>query len=132
MLFKIQRELIDIDRQQYLTPNDSRTRGKSRFYPERSKTDTYRQSFFPKTIRALSMFQSILLSLGQSINHDIALYISNYYIIDFTQKGINVSDIKITLLIFKRLFCYFVICIFFFFGFLPVESINHGHHTFSE
>ena len=32
MLFKIQRDLIDIDRQQYLTPNDSRTRGKNRFY----------------------------------------------------------------------------------------------------
>ena len=30
--------------------------------------------------QALSMFQSILLSLGQSIiNHDNALYISNYY-----------------------------------------------------
>jgi hypothetical protein len=27
MLFKIQHDLIDIDRQQYLTPNDSRTRG---------------------------------------------------------------------------------------------------------
>jgi len=32
--------------------------------------------------QALSMFQSILLPLGQSINHDIALYISNYYIIN--------------------------------------------------
>jgi hypothetical protein len=32
MLFKIQRELIDIDRQQYLKPDhDSRTRGKTRF-----------------------------------------------------------------------------------------------------
>jgi hypothetical protein len=30
--------------------------------------------------QALSMFQSILLSLGQSINHDNVLYISNYYI----------------------------------------------------
>jgi len=30
--------------------------------------------------RALSLFQSILMSLGQSINHDNALYISNYYI----------------------------------------------------
>jgi hypothetical protein len=28
MLFKIQHDLIDIDRQQYLTPNDSRTRCK--------------------------------------------------------------------------------------------------------
>jgi len=51
MLFKIQHELIDIDRQQYLTPKDSRTRGKNRFYQERPKTDTYRQSFFPKTTR---------------------------------------------------------------------------------
>ena len=32
--------------------------------------------------QALSMFLSILLSLGQSINHDNALYISNYYIIN--------------------------------------------------
>ena len=51
MLFKIQHDLIDIDRQQYLTPNDSRTRGKNRFYQERPNTDTYGQSFFPKTIR---------------------------------------------------------------------------------
>jgi hypothetical protein len=32
--------------------------------------------------QALSMFQSILLSHGQSLNHDDALYISNYYIIN--------------------------------------------------
>ena len=51
MLFKIQHELIDIDRQQYLTPNDSQTRGNNRFSQERPKKDTYRQSFFPKTIR---------------------------------------------------------------------------------
>ena len=38
MLFKIQHELIDIDRQQYLTQNDSRIRGKNRSYQERSKT----------------------------------------------------------------------------------------------
>ena len=51
MLFKIQHELIDIDRQQYLIPNDNRTTGKNRFYQGRSNTDTYGQSFFPKTIR---------------------------------------------------------------------------------
>jgi hypothetical protein len=51
MLFKIQHDIIDIDRQQYLTANDSQTRGKNRFYQERSKTDTYGQSLFPKTIR---------------------------------------------------------------------------------
>ena len=37
MLFKIQHDLIDIDRQQYLTPNDSRTRGKKRFYTRKIK-----------------------------------------------------------------------------------------------
>ena len=30
--------------------------------------------------QSLSMFQSILPSLGKSINHDNSLYISNYYI----------------------------------------------------
>ena len=51
MLFKIQHDLIDIDRQQYPMLNDSRTRDKNHFYQESLKTDTYRQSFFPKTIR---------------------------------------------------------------------------------
>jgi hypothetical protein len=51
MLFKIQHDIIDIDRQQYLTANDSQTRGKNRFYQEISKTDTYGQALFPKTIR---------------------------------------------------------------------------------
>jgi hypothetical protein len=51
IIFKIQHDLIDIDRKQYLMPNDSRTRGKNRFYQERSKMYTYGQSFFPKTIR---------------------------------------------------------------------------------
>lgn len=51
MLFKIQHGLIDIERQQYIIPNDSRTRGIGRFYQERTKTETYGQSFFPKTIR---------------------------------------------------------------------------------
>ena len=30
--------------------------------------------------QASSLFQSILLSLGQFINHDNAIYISNYYV----------------------------------------------------
>ena len=33
-------------------------------------------------VQALSMFQSILLSHGQSLIHDDALYISNYYVIN--------------------------------------------------
>ncbi|CAC5392977.1 unnamed protein product [Mytilus coruscus] len=57
-LFKIQHGLIDIDRQQYLIPNDRRTRGIGRFSQERTKTDTYGQSFFPKTIRDWNQFPS--------------------------------------------------------------------------
>jgi hypothetical protein len=56
MLFKIQHDLIDIDRQQYLMPNDSQIRGKNRFYQKRSSMDTYGQSFFPKTIRDWNQF----------------------------------------------------------------------------
>ena len=41
MLFKIQHELIDIDRQQYLTPNDSRTRGENRLELPRKIKDRY-------------------------------------------------------------------------------------------
>ena len=40
------------------------------------------QTFSAHDGQALSMFQSILLSLGQSINHDNVLYISNYYIVE--------------------------------------------------
>ena len=35
------------------------------------------------------MFQSILLSLGQSINHENNLYISNYYIISMLNRHTN-------------------------------------------
>jgi hypothetical protein len=56
--------------------------------------------------RALSLFQSILLSFGQSINHDNALNISNYYInityylsclqklTVFTCIGVNTSGVR--------------------------------------
>ena len=46
------------------------------------------------SVQALSMFQSILLSLGQSINHDNALYISNYYISIFYQCQIETRTPK--------------------------------------
>ena len=51
MLFKIQHGEVDIDKDQYLIPNDNRTRGKDRFFQERTKHDSYGQSFFPRTIR---------------------------------------------------------------------------------
>jgi hypothetical protein len=59
MLFKIQHDLIDIDRQPYLTPNDSRTRGKNRLnYQERSSTDNYGQSKKKKKKKTSSDMES--------------------------------------------------------------------------
>jgi hypothetical protein len=43
--------LIDIDSHQYIQANDSRTRGKDRLYQERTSSETFGNSFFPKTIR---------------------------------------------------------------------------------
>lgn len=51
MLYKIQHGEVDIDKDQYLIPNDNRTRGKDRFFQERTKNNSYGQSFFPRTIR---------------------------------------------------------------------------------
>ena len=51
MLYKIKNGLIDIDSHQYIQSNDSRTRGKDRFYQERMSSEAFGNSFFPKTIR---------------------------------------------------------------------------------
>ena len=51
MLCKIKNGLIDIDSHQYIQSNDSRTRGKDRFYQERTSSEAFGNSFFPKTIR---------------------------------------------------------------------------------
>ena len=45
MMYKIQHQLLDIDRDLYLIPGDSRTRGQYRFFQERSNYDTLRNSF---------------------------------------------------------------------------------------
>ena len=45
MMYKIQHQLVDIDRDLYLRPGDSRTRGQHRFFQERSNYDTLRNSF---------------------------------------------------------------------------------------
>jgi hypothetical protein len=46
MMYKIQHQLLDIDRDLYLIPGDSRTRGQYRFFQERSNYDT--QKLLPK------------------------------------------------------------------------------------
>jgi hypothetical protein len=51
MMYKIQHQLLDIDRNLYLIPGDSRTRGQHRFFQERSNYDTLRNSFFQRTVR---------------------------------------------------------------------------------
>jgi hypothetical protein len=51
MLYKIQHNLIDINRDSYIRHNDSRTRGQHRLFQERTNNETYRNSFFQRTIR---------------------------------------------------------------------------------
>ena len=51
MLYKIKNGLVDIDSHQYIQANDSRTRGKDRLYQERTSSEAFGNSFFPKTIR---------------------------------------------------------------------------------
>lgn len=50
MLYRIQNELIDINKSTYLKGGDSRTRGGHKFYQQRVTSDVYRNSFFPRTI----------------------------------------------------------------------------------
>jgi hypothetical protein len=48
MLYRIQNDLVDINRTQYLTGGDSRTRGAHKFYQQRITHDVYNNSFFPQ------------------------------------------------------------------------------------
>jgi Tfp pilus assembly PilM family ATPase len=48
MMYKTQQQLVDIDRDSYLRPGDSRTRGQHRFFQERFNYDT--QKLLPKNI----------------------------------------------------------------------------------
>jgi hypothetical protein len=51
VLYKITNGLIDIDSHQYIQSKDSRTRGKDRLYQERTSSEAFVNSFFPKIIR---------------------------------------------------------------------------------
>ncbi|XP_071177948.1 uncharacterized protein [Mytilus edulis] len=50
VLYRIQNELIDINKNTYLKGGDSRTRGGLKFYQQSVTIDVYRNSFFPRTI----------------------------------------------------------------------------------
>ena len=51
MMYKIQHQLVDIDRDLYIKPSDTRTRGQHRLYQERTNNETFRNSFFQRTVR---------------------------------------------------------------------------------
>ena len=79
MMYKIQHQLVDIDRDLYLRPGDSRTRGQHRFFQLRSNYDTLRNSFFQRTVRewnylpdttvGASSIEEFRANLQQQVSH---------------------------------------------------------------
>jgi hypothetical protein len=78
MMYKIQHQLVDIDRDLYLRPGDSRTRGQHGFFQERSKYDTFRNSFqrtarewihLPDTTVGASSIEEFRANLQQQVSH---------------------------------------------------------------
>ena len=51
MLYRIQHSSVNIPKEKYLHSSDSRTRGQHRFFQERIQDDSYKNSFFPRTVR---------------------------------------------------------------------------------
>jgi hypothetical protein len=75
---KIQHQLVDIDRDLYLRPGDSRTRGQHGFFQERSNYDTLRNSFqrtarewnhLPDTTVGASSIEEFRANLQQQVSH---------------------------------------------------------------
>jgi hypothetical protein len=78
MMYKIQHQLVDIDRDLNLRPDDSRTRGQYRFFQERSSYDTLRISFqrtarkwnhLPDTTVVASSIEEFRANLKQQVSH---------------------------------------------------------------
>ena len=78
MMYKIQHQLVDIDRELYLRPGDSRTRGQHRFFQERSNYDPLRNSFqrtvrewnhLPDTTVGASSIEEFRANLQQQVSH---------------------------------------------------------------
>ena len=64
MLYRIQNDLVDINRTQYLTGGDSRTRGAHKFYQQRITHNVYNNSFFPRTIRDWNTLPATVADMG--------------------------------------------------------------------
>ena len=58
MLYRIQHGLVDIHPDSYLQQSDRQTRGEHRLYQEKTGSETYSYSFFPRTIRDWNMLPS--------------------------------------------------------------------------
>jgi hypothetical protein len=78
MMYKIQNQLLDIDRDLYLIPGDSRTRGQHRFFQERSNYDALRNSFqrtarewnhLPDTTVGASPIEEFRVNLQLQVSH---------------------------------------------------------------
>ena len=55
MLFRIDRNLVDVEKDEFLKSGDSRTRGGHKFYHERIASAVYRNSFFPRTVESTNI-----------------------------------------------------------------------------
>jgi hypothetical protein len=51
MMFRIEKNLVDIPSNKYLQRSDARTRGNHRFFRERISDYRYANSFFPRTAK---------------------------------------------------------------------------------
>jgi hypothetical protein len=78
MMYKIQHQLVDIDRDLYLRPGDSRTRGQHRLFQERSNYDTLRNAFqrtarewnhLPDPTVGASSIEEFRANLQQQVSH---------------------------------------------------------------
>ena len=58
MLYRIQHGLVNIQPDRYLQHSERRTRGEHRLSQERIGSETYSNSFFPRTIRDWNMLPS--------------------------------------------------------------------------
>ena len=50
LLHKINNNIVDIDINNFVRRNDSRTRGSQRFFQEHTTTQVFSNSFFPRTV----------------------------------------------------------------------------------
>jgi hypothetical protein len=78
ILYRIQNDLVDINRIQYLTGGDSRTHGAHKFYQQRITHDVYNNSFFPRTIRDWNTLPATVADAGSLEDFRLRLQATHY------------------------------------------------------